>query len=138
VCNRLVQIHRWELFGLLLSLGASAFGLIYVTPALASLTIGPRVTLTFSVGADNALGLAGLALTALGSLAAIVISQLKIPGGGIGPALLVWTNVIVLVFGDALFYGGYTGGSALLVGLVSAALTVAILTVISGRGRAGA
>lgn len=119
-------------------LGASAFGLIYVTPALASLTIGPHATLTFSVGVDGALGLAGLALTAFGSLAAIVVSQLKIPGGGIGAALLVWTDVIVLVFGDALFYGGYSGGSDLLVGLVSAALTVVILMVISGRGRAGA
>ena len=133
----MLQSQRWELLGLLLSLGASSFGLIYVTPALASLTIGPRATLTFSVGADAALGLAGMALTALGSLAAIVLSQLKSQGGGIGAALLVWTNLIVLAFGDALFYGGYTGGSDLLVGLVSAALTVAILMVISGRGRAG-
>ena len=133
----LLQTQRWELLGLLLVLGASAFGLIYVTPALASLTIGLRATLTFSVGADNALGLAGLALTALGSLAAMVISQLKTSGGSIGAALLIWTNFIVLVFGDALFYGGYSGGSALLVGLVSAALTVAILMVISGRERAG-
>ena len=131
------QTQRWELLGLLLSFGASAFGLIYVTPSLATLTIGLRASLTFSVGADNALGLAGLALTAFGSLAAIVISQLKTPRGGVGAALLVWTNLIVLAFGDALFYAGYTGGSALLVGLVSAALTVAILTVISGRGRAG-
>lgn len=134
----MLQTQRWELLGLLLAVGASAFGLIYVTPALASLTIGPRANITFSVGVDNALGLAGLALTAFGSLAAIVISQLKTPGDGIGAALLVWTNVIVLVFGDALFYGGYSGGSDLLVGLVSAALTVAILMVVSGRGRAGA
>ena len=133
----LPQTQRWELLGLLLTLGASAFGLIYVTPALASLTIGLRAILTFSVGADNALGLAGLALTAMGSLAAIVIGQLKVPVNSIGAALLIWTNFIVLVFGDALFYGGYWEGSALLVGLVSAALTVAILMVVSGRGRSG-
>jgi len=123
--------------GLLLALGAAAFGLIYATPGLASLTLGPRATVTFSVGAEAALGLAGLGLTALGSLAAIVISQLKLPGGDIGAALIIWTNVVVLVVGDALFYGGYTGGTDMLVGLVSAALTVAGLMVISGRGRAG-
>ena len=133
----MIQTQRWELLGLLISLGASAFGLIYVTPGLASLTIGLRATVSFSVGADAAVGLAGLAMTTLGSLAAIVISQLKTPEGGIGAALLVWTDVIVLVFGDALFYGGYTAGSDLLVGLVSAALTVAIIMVISGRGRVG-
>ena len=133
---RLLQTQRWELLGLLLTLGASAFGLIYVAPSLASLTIGLRATLTFSVGVDAALGLAGLALTALGSLAGIVISQLKTSVGGIGAALLIWTNFVVLVFGDSLFYGGYAGGSDLLVGLVSAALTVAILMVISGRVRA--
>jgi len=134
----LLQTQRLELLGLLLSVGASAFGLIYVAPALASLTIGLRATLTFSVGVDAALGLAGLALTALGSLGAMVISQLKTGGSGVGAALLIWTNFIVLVFGDVLFYGGYTGGTDLLVGLVSAALTVAILMVVAGRGRAGA
>jgi hypothetical protein len=134
----LVQTHRWELLGLLLTLGASAFGLIYVTPDLASLTLGPRATLTFSIGADAAVGLAGLVLTVLGSLAAIVISQLKAPGSNIGAALLVWTDFIALVLGDVLFYGGYSGGTDVLVGLVSAALTVAVLMVISGRGRAGA
>jgi len=87
--------------GLLLALGASAFGLIYVTPDLASLTLGLHPTLTFSIGADAALGLAGLALTALGSLAAIVISQLKPSGDDIGATLLVWTNFIVLVLGTS-------------------------------------
>ena len=136
--RRLLQNQKWEPLGLLLSLGASAFGLIYVTPSIASLSIGPHATFTFSVGIDAALGLAGLALTALGSLAAIIISQLRTPEGGIGAPLLIWTNLIVLVFGDALFYGGYAGGSDLLVGLVSAALTIVIFMVISGRGRAGA
>lgn len=134
----MIQTHRWELLGLLLTLGASAFGLIYVTPDLASLTLGLHPTLTFSIGADAALGLAGLAMTALGSLAAIVISQLKPSGDDIGATLLVWTNFTVLVLGDVLFYAGYSEGPDLLVGLVSAALTVAVLMVISGRGRAGA
>ena len=79
-----------------------------------------------------------MVLTVLGSLAAIVISQLKAPGSNIGAALLVWTDFIALVLGDVLFYGGYSGGTDVLVGLVSAALTVAVLMVISGRGRAGA
>ncbi len=131
------QTHRLELLGLLLALGASAFGLIYAAPGLASLTFAIRAPVSFSIGVDAALGLAGLTLTVLGSLAAIVISQIKVPGGDIGAALIIWTNFIALILGDALFYAGYVGGTDLIVGLVSAALTVAGLMVISGRGRAG-
>lgn len=132
------QIQKWELTGLLLALGASAFGLIYAAPGEASLTLGFRGALSFSIGVEAALGLSGLALTVLGSMAAIVISQLKAPGGDIGAALVFWTDFIVLVVGDVLFYGGYVGGTDILVGLVSAALTVAGLMIVSGRGRATA
>jgi len=134
----LPQTHRWELLGLLLILGASAFGLLYAAPGEASLTIGFGAHASFSIGAEAAVGLAGFALTVFGSLAAIVISQLKAPGNDIGAALIFWINFIVLVMGDALFYGGYVGGTDILVGLVSAALTIAGLMIISGRGPAGA
>ncbi len=132
----MLQTTRWELLGLLLTLGAAAFGLIYAAPGLASLTLAARASVTFSITAGAALGLAGLVLTVLGSLSAIVVSQLKVPGSDFGAALIIWTNFIAVVLGDILFYAGYTGGTDMLVGLVSAALTVTGHMVISGRGRA--
>ena len=93
--------------------------------------------MTFSINAEAALGLAGLALTTLGSLVAILMGQLKPPGNDIGALLVIWTNITVLVLGDVLFYLGYLAGTDILVGLVSAGLTTVSLLVISGRPRAG-
>ena len=91
--------------------------------------------MSFSISPDAALGLAGLALTALGSLVAILMGQLKPSANNIGALLIICTNLIVLALGDILFYLGYLGGTDLLVGLVSAGLTMATLIIISGRPR---
>lgn len=126
------------MLGLLLTSGGSAFGLIYAAPDLATLTLALRAPVTFAISAEAAFGLAGLALTALGSLVAIMVGQLKPPGTNIGALLVIGTNLVVLVLGDVLFYLGYLAGTDILVGLVSAGLTTATLLVISGRPRAGA
>ncbi|HXW95394.1 MAG TPA: hypothetical protein VEJ19_06795 [Nitrososphaerales archaeon] len=131
------RTETWELLGLLLASGGSAFGLIYAAPDLASLTFALRAPVSFSISADAALGLAGLALTALGSLVAILVGQLKPSGNNIGALLIIWTNLIVLALGDALFCLGYLAGTDLLVGLVSAGLTTVTLIIISGRPRIG-
>ena len=131
------RTDTWELLGLLLASGESAFGLIYAAPGLASLTFALRAPVSFSISADAALGLAGLALTALGSLVAILMGQLKPPGNNIGALLITWTNLVVLALGDVLFYLGYLAGTDLLVGLVSAGLTTATLIIISARPRTG-
>ena len=132
------RTETWELLGLLLTSGGSAFGLIYAAPDLASLTFALRAPVAFSISAEAAFGLAGLVLTALGSLVAILVAQLKPPGNNIGALLVIWTNIVVLLLGDILFYLGYLGGTDVLVGLVSAGLTAATLLIISGRPRAGA
>ena len=132
------RTDTWELLGLLLTSGGAAFGLIYAAPDLASLTITLRASAAFSVSAEAALGLAGLTLTALGSLVAMLMGQLKPSGNNIGALLVIWTNLLVLVLGDVLFYLGYLAGTDILVGLVSAGLTTAIFLIISGRPRAGA
>ena len=129
------RTETWELLGLLLTSGESAFGLIYAAPGLASLTFALRAPVSFSISPDGALGLAGLALTALGSLVAILMGQLKPSTNNIGALLIICTNLIVLALGDVLFYLGYLGGTDLLVGLVSAGLTMATLIIISGRPR---
>jgi len=134
----LPRTETWELLGLLLTSGGSAFGLIYAAPDLASLTLALRAQVTFSISAEAALGLAGLALTALGSLVAILMGQLKPPGNNIGALLIIGTNLVVLVLGDVLFYLGYLAGTDILVGLVSAGLTTASLLIIAGRPRSGA
>jgi len=136
--ERLPRTDTSELLGLLLTSGASAFGVIYAAPDLASLSITLRAAVAFSVSAEGALGLAGLALTALGSLAAMLMGQLKPPGNNIGALLVIWTNLLVLVLGDVLFYLGYLAGTDILVGLVSAGLTTVTFLIISGRPRAGA
>jgi hypothetical protein len=131
----LPKTETWELLGLLLTSGGSAFGLIYAAPGLASLTFALRAPVSFSISPDAALGLAGLALTALGSLVAILMGQLKPSGNNIGALLIICTNLVVLGLGDVLFYLGYLGGTDLLIGLVSAGLTMATLIIISGRPR---
>ncbi len=134
----MTRTETWELLGLLLTSGGSAFGLIYAAPDLASLTFSLRGPVTFSISAEAALGLAGLALTALGSLVAMLMGQLKPPGNNIGALLVIWTNLVVLVLGDVLFYSGYLAGTDILVGLVSAGLTTATLLIVAGRPRAAA
>ena len=126
------------MLGLLLASGGSAFGIIYAAPDLANLTFTLRAPVSFSISAEAAMGLAGLALTALGSFVAVLMGQLKPPGNNIGALLIIWTNLVVLILGDALFYLGYLGGTDILVGLVSAGLTTATLLIIAGRPRPGA
>ena len=110
--------------------------MIYAAPGLASLSLALRAPVTFSISAEAAFGLACFALTALGSLVAILMGQLKPPKNNIGAPLVIWTNLVVLVMGDVLFYLGYLAGTDILVGLVSAGLTTASLLIISGRPRA--
>ena len=95
-----------------------------------------RGPVTFSLSPESAVGLAGFTLTILGSLAAIVTGQFKPAGSEIGASLIIWTDFIMLLFGDVLFYAGYLEGTVIVVGLVSAALTTLGLLVISGRSRA--
>lgn len=133
------KLGTWELLGLFLTSGGSAFGLFYAAPDLVRFTVTFRGLAAFSLGAQDSLGLAGLSLTALVSFAAIIAQQLKPPeGSNIGASLIIWTNFVVVLIGDVLFYFAYVQGTVLLVGLVSAALTLAALMTIVGRPRASA
>ena len=131
-------METWELLGLFLTAGGSAFGLFFAAPALVGLSVTFRGIAAFSVNPQSSLGLAGLSLTTLASFVAIIAHQLKPAQGNIGPTLIIWTNFVVILIGDVLFYFGYVGGTVLLVGLVSAALTIASLMTITSRPRAGA
>ena len=128
----------WELLGLFLTAGGSAFGIFFAAPALVGLSVTFRGLAAFSVGPQSSLGLAGLSLTALTSFVSIIAQQLKPAQANIGPTLIIWTNFVVILIGDVLFYFGYVEGTVLLVGLVSAALTMASLMSITSRPRAGA
>ena len=109
------------------------FGIFYVAPGLVALNVGFGVAREV-VGPQAALGLAGLTLAALGSLAAMIIAQLRPPEDGPGASLMIWANLIVLVLGDALFYSGDTQETVvLLFGLSTALLTTIGLLIISGR-----
>lgn len=132
------KLETWELLGLFLTAGGSAFGLFFAAPALVGLSVTFRGLAAFSVGPQSSLGLAGLALTTLASFVAIIAQQLKPAQGNFGPTLIIWTNFVVILIGDVLFYFGYVEGTVLLVGLVSAALTIASLMTITGRPRANA
>ena len=132
------KLETWELLGLFLTAGGSAFGLIYAAPNLSVLTITFRGQAIFSLVPEASLGLAGLSLTTLTSFTVIVLEQLKPPDVNVGAALIIWTNFVVTLIGDALFYSGYVQGTVLLIGLVSAALTIASLLSVAGRPRAGA
>ena len=133
------KLETWELLGLFLTAGGSTFGLFYAAPALVGLSVTFRGLAAFSLGPQSSLGLAGLSLTALASFVAIIAQQLKpLQGSNIGPTLIIWTNFAVILIGDTLFYFGYVEGTVLLVGLVSAALTMASLMTITSRPRAGA
>jgi hypothetical protein len=124
----------WLLLGQLLTAGGSFFGLIYAAPSLATLGGIFRGGIVISLGPAAALGLAGLALTGLGSFAAIIVSQPWSPDGNVGALLIFWTDFIVNLLGDALFYLVQpTASAVLLVGLSSAFLTTLGLFVIVQR-----
>jgi hypothetical protein len=128
------RLEQLELLGLLLTVGGAVFGLVYVLPALVTLHVTFGGVTGVSAGPQASLGLAGLSLSALGSLAAMIIGQLRPPGRGIGASLIIWTNLLVLVLGDVLFYLGETQDTAvLLFGVSSASLTVIGLWIISRR-----
>jgi hypothetical protein len=128
------RLEQWELLGLLLSVGAALFGLVYVAPALVTLTVSFRGVAGFSASIQASVGLAGLALTALGSLGAMVIGQFKPAGAGLGGSIIIWTNFVVLALADMVFYLGETEDTVvLLFGAASAFLTIVGLLVISRR-----
>jgi hypothetical protein len=128
------RLAQWELLGLLLSVGGAVFGIVYAAPSLMSLNLIFRGVTGVSAGPQASLGLAGLSITVLGSLAGIVVAQLKPPGGSLGAALIIWTNLIVLALGDILFYAGETQGTVvLLFGMATALLTTIGLWIISNR-----
>jgi hypothetical protein len=132
----LPKLGTSELLGLFLTSGASAFGLFYAAPELVRFTVTFRGLAAFSMGAQDSLGLAGLSLSALVPFAAIISQQLKSSeGSNIGAALIIWTNFVVVLIGDVLFYFAYVQGTILLIGLVSATLTLAGLVTILGRPR---
>jgi hypothetical protein len=131
------RLEQWELLGLLLSMGGAVFGIAYVAPSLLTLNVTFRGVAGFSPGPQATLGLAGLSLAALGSLAAMIISQLRPPGGSAGASLIIWVNLIVLALGDAVFYfNGTQETVVLLFGVSSAFLTVIALWIISRRSLA--
>jgi hypothetical protein len=126
-------MEAWELLGLLLAAGASAFGVVYAGPSTATLSLTIRA-IEFHPTPEAALGLSSLALTAFASFAAIIIGQLKPAGNNIGASIIVWTDFVVLLIGDALFYlGNLDPAVLLLVGLSSAVLIVIGLGVIVRR-----
>ncbi|MDA4121308.1 MAG: hypothetical protein OK404_02745, partial [Thaumarchaeota archaeon] len=130
----LPKMGIWELLGQLLTAGSATFGIIYATPGLTVLTGIFRGGVVFTTGPEASLGLAGLALTSLGSFAAIVIGQLRSPGGSIGALLIFWTAFAVNVLGDVLFYSAQPmATTVMLVGLASAFLTILGLSVIAQR-----
>jgi hypothetical protein len=131
------RLEQWELLGLLLSVGGAAFGIAYVAPSLLTLNVTFRGVAGFSAGPQASLGLAGLSVAALGSLAAMIIGQLRPSGGSAGASLIIWINLIVLVLGDLLFYlNGIQETVVLLFGVSSAFLTVIALWIISRRSLA--
>jgi hypothetical protein len=128
------RLAQWELLGLLLTVGGAVFGIVYAAPALVTLTLTFRGATEVSSGPQASLGLAGLSLAALGSLAGIIVAQLRPPGKSVGASLIIWANLIVLALGDALFYQGETQGTVvLLFGLSTAVLTTIGLWIISSR-----
>ena len=134
VNGSLPKIEMWELLGLLLTAGGSLFGLISATPSLATLALGFRGVVIYSASSQASLGLAALALTALGSFTGIFVAQLKPPGSNIGALVIIWTDFVVLLIGDALFYLGLLEATTvMLVGLATAVLTVVGLLVIVQR-----
>jgi len=129
----LPRLELWELLGQLFSAGGSAFGLIYGATALSAMRLTLRGPI-FTISPEASLGLAGLALTGLGSFAAIVVGQLRPPEGNVGALLLFWTDFAVLVLGDVVFYVlEPSATTVLMVGLLSAALTAVGLLVIVRR-----
>jgi hypothetical protein len=128
------RLAQWELLGLLLNVGGAVFGIVYAAPALVTLTLTFRGATEVSSGPQASLGLAGLSLAALGSLAAIIVAQLRPPGENVGASLIIWANLMVLALGDILFYLGDTQGTVvLLFGLSTAVLTTIGLWIISSR-----
>lgn len=127
------RLETWELLGLLFAAGSSVFGLIYAAPNIAGFSLSIRGA-TITLAPEAALGLAGLALTTLGSFASIFVGQMKPSGNNLGAPVIIWTNLVVLLLGDALFYSGQTQAtSVMLLGLSSAVLTVLGLLVIAQR-----
>jgi len=127
--------ETWELLGLLLTAGGSLFGLTYGSPSLGTPIFTFR-GVVFAGSPEAALGLAGLALTTLGSFTAIVIGQFRRSSNNAGALLIIWTDFIVLLFGGILFYLYLPQAvEVMLIGLASAVLTVVGLMVIVNRPR---
>jgi hypothetical protein len=123
-----------ELLGELFTAGGSLFGVAYSMLPLAVLTATFRGGVGFSTDAQAALGLAALVLTVFGSFAALIIGQLRASEADVGASLVFWTNFAVVLLGDVVFYWLQPSATAvMLVGLISAALTVAGLLVIAQR-----
>ena len=128
------RLAQWELLGLILTVGGAICGVVSAAPALVNLNLTFRGAAVVSSGPQASLGLAGLSVAALGSLAAIIVAQLRPPGERVGASLIIWANLMVLALGDVLFYLGETQGTVvLLFGLSTAVLTTIGLWIITGR-----
>jgi hypothetical protein len=131
----LFKSETWELLGLLLTAGGSLFGLTYGSVSLGTPVFTFR-GVVFAGSPEAALGLASLALTALSSFTAIVIGQFRRSSNNAGALLIIWTDFIVILFGDILFYLYLPqAGEVMLIGLASAVLTAVGLMVIANRPR---
>ncbi len=127
------RMEEWELLGLLLVAGGAIFGVAYGVPGMTTLSLTNRAV-GFHLDAEAAMGLSALVLAALTSFAAIVVGYLKPAGNNIGATIIIWTDFVVLLVGDVLFYLGYLDAPIiLLVGLASAVLTMIGLGVIVRR-----
>ena len=124
----------WELAGFFLAAGSSLFALFYASPPLQTLEPVFRGGIGFSPNGEAALGLATLALAGFASFTGMLLALLKPPAGEVGVIVIVWTEVLVLVAGDAVWYfTGVHAPTVLLVGLVAGVLAFLALLGVSGR-----
>ncbi len=127
----MVRIQSWEFAGQLLCAGAAFYALAFAAPSLVSLNVTFRTTF-FAISPQGALGVAGLSVTAMGSLVAIILGGLRPHRSTTGALLLFWTDLAVLLVGDIVFYAEPPAETTvMLIGAVSGLLTAAGLLVVA-------
>ena len=131
------KTEAWEALGGLLVAATAFFDLAYVAPGMATLGATFRGVIVFSTTPAGAVGLAGLAYSALGGFVGVVLGQVRGPGENVGAALLMWIDFAVLVVGGAAFYALSPSSTVvLLIGGMSGALTTIATMVVVQRRRA--
>lgn len=133
----LPKTESWEVLGGLLISAAALFDLVYAAPGVATLIAtfgGVRLSAASPAGA---VGLAGLAYSALVGFVCVVLGQVRGPDDNVGAALLFWIDFVVLVIGGIAFYAlSFSSTVVLLIGGMSGVLTTLGTLVILHRRRA--